>query len=107
MSRSGPPVFVGGMQRSGTSMVRAMLGSSPELAMYEMPGVSVKKNPDNVLTASKAVSADMKKKIQTAAINSSSAFGKGAKMMPFSASKLGFTLELMTQGKINPKSYSW
>ena len=79
----------------------------PELAMYEMPGVSVQKNPDNVLTASKAVSSDVKKKIQAAAIESSSAFGKGAKMMPFSASKLGFTLDLMKKGNINPKTYSW
>ena len=79
----------------------------PELAMYEMPGVSIKKNPDNVLTASKAVPGSVQNKIQAAAIDSSSAFGKGAKMMPFSASKLAFSLELMQKGKINPKSYTW
>jgi ABC-type phosphate/phosphonate transport system substrate-binding protein len=73
----------------------------PDFAMYEIPGVSVKKNPDNVLTASKAVPADIKKKIQAAAISSSPAFGKGAKMMPFSASKLSFSLDLMAKGKIN------
>lgn len=79
----------------------------PELAMYEIPGVSKRMNPDNVLTASKAVAAGVKNKIQAAAIKRSDAFGAGAKMMPFSASKLAFSLELMQKGKINPKTYSW
>lgn len=79
----------------------------PDLAMYEVPGVSVKKNPDNVLTASKEVPAEMKREIQAAAIKQSSAFGSNAKMQPFSASNLAFSLELMQKGKINPKTYSW
>lgn len=82
-------------------------GNYPELAMYEIPGVSLQKNPDNVLTASNAVPAAMKNKIQAAAIKSSAAFGEGAKMMPFSADKLAFSLELMQKGKINPKTYTW
>jgi len=79
----------------------------PELAVYEMPGISITKNPDNVLTASKAVPAEMQKKIQDAALVSSAEFGGGGQMMPFSASKLSFSLELMSKGKINPKTYSW
>jgi len=82
-------------------------GKYPEFAMYEMPGISITKNPDNVLTASKAVPADMQKKLQDAALGSSAAFGSGGQMMPFSASKLAFSLELMKKGKINPKTYNW
>jgi ABC-type phosphate/phosphonate transport system substrate-binding protein len=79
----------------------------PEMSSYQIPGVSVAKNPDNVLTASKAVSGELQKKIKAAAVASSSAFGKGADMQPFDASKLAFTLDLMKKGKIDPLTYSW
>jgi len=29
------PVFIGGMERSGTSMLRAVVGSHPDIAFYE------------------------------------------------------------------------
>lgn len=74
---------------------------------YEVPGVSVKGNPDNVLTASKAVPKDVAEKIKAAAIASSSAFGKGANMQAFDAKTLDFSLGLMKKGKIDPLTYSW
>lgn len=77
------------------------------MEMHLIPGVSVAQNPDNVLTASKAVSADIQKKIQKAAMANSPAFGNGANMQPFDAGKLAFSLGLMSKGKIDPISYSW
>lgn len=74
---------------------------------YEVPGVSVQKNPDNVLTASKSVPKDVAEKVKAAAIASSAAFGSGANMQAFDAAKLEFSLNLMKKGKIDPLTYSW
>jgi ABC-type phosphate/phosphonate transport system substrate-binding protein len=79
----------------------------PQMAMHLIPGVSIERNPDNVLTASKAVPASVQNKIKAAALASSSAFGKGANMQPFDAGKLAFSLGLMQKGKIDPIKYSW
>lgn len=78
----------------------------PTLDMYRVPGISVEKNPDNVLTASKAMSAATAKKIKDAAIASKDAFG-APKMVEFDTSRLDFPLSLMKKGKIDPKTYSW
>ncbi len=78
----------------------------PTLSMYRMPGISVEKNPDNVLTASKSVSTDIQKKIIAAAIASKDVFG-ASEMAPFDQSKLDFSLGLMEKGKIDPMTYSW
>lgn len=78
----------------------------PELAMYEIPDVSAAKNPDNVLSASKGVSADVKAKITSAAKASKDAFG-ASDMVDFDPATLDFSLSLMTKGKIDPKTYSW
>jgi ABC-type phosphate/phosphonate transport system substrate-binding protein len=78
----------------------------PTLDMYKIPGVSVLKNPDNVLTASKAVPADIQKKITDAAIAGKEAFG-APEMEKFDQSLLGFSLELMEKGKIDPLTYAW
>lgn len=74
--------------------------------MYRMPGVSIEKNPDNVLTASKAVPADIANKIKKAAMASKDAFG-APKMVDFDESRLNFPLSLMKKGEIDPKTYSW
>lgn len=79
----------------------------PGMEMHLIPGVSIESNPDNVLTASKGVSADTIAKIKKAALNNSSAFGKGANMKPFDAGKLAFSLGLMKKGKIDPLTYNW
>ncbi len=78
----------------------------PELSMYEIPGVSEAKNPDNVLAASKAVSAEVRTKIIEAAKASKDVFG-ATEMVDFDPASLDFTLSLMSKGKIDPKSYSW
>ncbi len=78
----------------------------PMLAMYRIPGVSIEKNPDNVLTASKAIPAYLLKKIADAAIASKDAFG-APEMAPFDQSRLEFSLGLMKKGKIDPLAYNW
>ncbi|MEN8178251.1 MAG: PhnD/SsuA/transferrin family substrate-binding protein [Pseudomonadota bacterium] len=78
----------------------------PELTMYEIPGVSEARNPDNVLSASTGVSADVKAKISEAAKASKDVFG-ATEMVDFDPASLDFTLSLMAKGKIDPKTYSW
>ena len=77
------------------------------MSAYDIPGVSEKKNPDNVLTASKAVPDDVAEKVKIAAIANSEAFGKGANMQSFDAGTLSFSLGLMQKGKIDPLTYTW
>lgn len=76
------------------------------LDLYKIPGISIDKNPDNVLTASKAVPAADQAKIAEAAIASAEAFG-APKMVPFDQSRLDFPLEMMAKGGIDPKNYSF
>ena len=78
----------------------------PTLEVYEIPNVSLKKNPDNVLTASKAVPIDTMMKITAAASNSKEAFG-AKEMKPFDGDTLAFSLGLMKKGKIDPLAYTW
>lgn len=76
------------------------------LAMYKVPGVSIERNPDNVLTASKAVPVDVQEKIKNAAITVKGAFG-APEIVPFDQSRLDFSLDLMKKGEIDPLTYSW
>ena len=78
----------------------------PELAMYEVPGVSIVKNPDNVLTASKAVPDDVQQKITAAAIKVKDAFA-APEMAAFDQSRVDYPLQLMAKGKIDPMAYNW
>ncbi len=78
----------------------------PMLAMYKIPEVSIEMNPDNVLTASKAVPNNVQKKIADAAIAVKNVFG-AAEMVPFDESRLEFSLSLMEKGKIDPLTYRW
>jgi ABC-type phosphate/phosphonate transport system substrate-binding protein len=80
--------------------------SYPGLKAYEIPKVSEKKNPDNVLTASSEVPAALADKLKEAALANSAAFGSGT-MKPFSNTQLNFSLGLMMQGKIDPLTYKW
>lgn len=72
--------------------------------MYKIPEISVEKNPDNVLTASKSIPADIQAKITAAAIASNAAFG-APKMVPFDQARLAYPLEMMKKGNIDPKTY--
>ncbi len=78
----------------------------PMLEVYRVPTVSVEKNPDNVLTASKAVATESAEKITKAAIAAKNAFG-AKEMVPFDKSRIDFSLSLMKKGKIDPMTYSW
>jgi len=78
----------------------------PNLAVYEIPGISVAGNPDNILTASKVVPAEVREKLAAAAIAGKEAFGAPA-MQPFDPAKLEFPLELMKKGGIDPLTYTW
>jgi ABC-type phosphate/phosphonate transport system substrate-binding protein len=79
----------------------------PGLKSVDIPGVSIQKNPDNVLTASKAVPADVANKVKAAAMESAAAFGSDAVIIPFDSSKLSFSLGLMQKGGIDPLTYTW
>lgn len=78
----------------------------PSLESYEIPGVSVIGNPDNVLTASNAVSEETRSKLTKAAMANAHAFGAN-QVVPFDQSRLDFSLELMRKGNIDPMRYTW
>jgi len=78
----------------------------PGLDMYKIPDISIEKNPDNVLTASNAISAEDRQKIVAAAIAAKNTFG-APEMVPFDASSLDFSIELMKKGNIDPHNYQW
>ena len=78
----------------------------PTLEVYEIPDISLKKNPDNVLTASKSMPANTMMKITAAAFNSKEAF-EAKEMKPFDSDLLNFSLSLMEKGKIDPMTYTW
>jgi ABC-type phosphate/phosphonate transport system substrate-binding protein len=79
----------------------------PGFKAYEIPKFSVKKNPDNILSASNGVPASLAEKFKAAAIKNPANFGPNAVMKPFAASNLNFSLGLMMQGKIDPLTYKW
>ncbi len=78
----------------------------PTLATYKVPGVSIEKNPDNVLTASKSLGTDTVSKVKSAALQLKDAFGATG-VEEFDASKIDFSIELMKKGNIDPLTYSW
>jgi ABC-type phosphate/phosphonate transport system substrate-binding protein len=81
-------------------------GEFPDFESYQIPGVSEKKNPDNVLTASRSLPADMAGKIKEAAMGSKDVFG-ATEMSSFDPATLEFSLGLMKAGRIDPLTYSW
>jgi ABC-type phosphate/phosphonate transport system substrate-binding protein len=78
----------------------------PGMASYEIPGVSEAKNPDNVLTANKAVDKATIEALTATAKAGAAAFG-AKEMKAFDTKNLDFTLSLMKKGGITPKSYQW
>ncbi|MBI5017918.1 MAG: PhnD/SsuA/transferrin family substrate-binding protein [Deltaproteobacteria bacterium] len=77
-----------------------------DFEVYEVPGVSDVKNPDNVLTGSKALSPEDRDKILKAALASKEVFG-GQETVRFGATSLEFSLDLMKRGGISPVNYQW
>jgi hypothetical protein len=76
------------------------------LDMYKIPGVSIDKYPDNIMTASQAIPANIQAKITEAAIASPKAFGS-LEIAPFVPSLLAFPLEMMAKAGIDPKNYKF
>ena len=76
----------------------------PKLRMLAYPGVSELKNPDNVLSASKAVTAEDVAKIKKAVTDNYFVF-QVRSFRPFEASLLKGTLELMSKAKLDPSKY--
>ncbi len=81
-------------------------GSFEDMQQLDCPGISDHKNPDNVLSANKSVSAEDAAKIKEAALGNAAAFEAGS-FVEFDAATLGPSLDLMKKGKIDPKTYSW
>ncbi len=78
----------------------------PGLEIYEIPGISIMKNPDNILSASKSISPDIMLKVTAAAFDSREVFGV-QRMVPFNSARLDFSLDLMKRGNIDPLTYTW
>ena len=78
----------------------------PNMDMYNVPSCSKLGNPDNVLTASHALSKEQRQKITIAALESKDAFGADS-MQVFNDNTLMFSLWLMKKGGIDPITYSW
>jgi ABC-type phosphate/phosphonate transport system substrate-binding protein len=81
-------------------------GEYPQLEVVQIPGVSDAKNPDNVLTGSKALPPQTRERLLKAALASKEVFG-GKETVRFTAKDLEFTLSLMKQAGISPVSYKW
>ncbi|MBF0460781.1 MAG: PhnD/SsuA/transferrin family substrate-binding protein [Magnetococcales bacterium] len=76
----------------------------PKFKMLNYPGVSELQNPDNVLSASKAVTAEDAAKIKKAVTDNYFVF-QVRSFRPFEASLLKGTLELMAKAKLDPSKY--
>lgn len=78
----------------------------PGMSVYEIPSYSHLGNPDNVLTASNAVSKETQEKLIAAAMKQQEVFD-AQRIQLFDNSQLKFSLWLMEQGKIDPMTYTW
>jgi ABC-type phosphate/phosphonate transport system substrate-binding protein len=72
----------------------------------EYPDISDKKNPDNVLSATKAVSSQDIAKIKAAILKNAEAF-QAKSFREFNPALLEPTLALMRKGNMDPKTYTW
>lgn len=78
----------------------------PDMKALAFPDVSDHKNPDNLLSANKAVASTDLDKIKSAATKNAQAFGVNS-FAEFDPAKLGPSLELMKHGSLDPATYSW
>lgn len=78
----------------------------PELSVYEVPLVSEKKNPDNILMASISMPSAVRDLLIKAAVASKDAFG-ATEMKVFDIKLLDFSIGLMKKGGIDPNKYAW
>jgi ABC-type phosphate/phosphonate transport system substrate-binding protein len=78
----------------------------PQLTAYEVPGISRRRNPDNILTVSSEVPEPVRNRISEAAKAGKRAFGS-RKMIPLNVNYLQFSIQLMRRGGIDPTTYEW
>ena len=78
----------------------------PDLQMHEVPGVSDRKNPDNILLVSTSVNDELRARLLKAGLGAKEAFG-ATKMERFDLKGLAFSQGLMTKGGINPLTYAF
>jgi len=76
------------------------------MSAYEIPAYSHRGNPDNVLTASNAVTKETRDKIIIAAMKNRGVFDANSVQL-FEDGKLNFSLWLMKKGQIDPMTYTW
>ncbi len=81
-------------------------GKYPGLTSYTIPGISIGKNPENILTVSNSVTQEQRKILIEAAIASKETFG-ATQIIPFDSANLQFSIDLMKKGKLNPLTYTW
>lgn len=81
-------------------------GKMPELDAFTIPGISDRKDPDNVLAASRNVPETIAAKMMAAALASPEAFNARA-VVPFDVSTLDFSRALLKKAGIDPATYSW
>jgi len=72
----------------------------PEFALYEIPGISVNKNPDNIIMISSSTNKAVQEKITQAVLKSQAAFG-ATKFSAVDASAFQFSIELMKKAGID------
>jgi ABC-type phosphate/phosphonate transport system substrate-binding protein len=78
----------------------------PDYEMYEVPDISLPRNPDNILMASSSMPESNRSTFTKVAIASAKAFNAN-EMKPLDAKDLDFSLALMQKGGIDPTTYSW
>lgn len=81
-------------------------GKFETMKSFDYPGVSEYKNPDNILSANKAVPAEAVGKIKAVIMSQGKTFGVQS-FQEFDPNLLKPSLELMQKGKIDPKTYTW
>ncbi len=77
-----------------------------EMRQFSYPGVSDQKNPDNILSASKSLSAKDITKIKAAVLKNAKSF-QVTSFKEFDSALLNPSIQLMKKGLINPKTYTW
>lgn len=78
----------------------------PGMQRLAYPGVSDHRHPDYVVSANKVVSAETSATIGRALQKHPERFGVRA-FVPFDASVLQPTLDLMKKGGVDPMTYAW
>ena len=85
---------------------KANQGTFKGLTQFHYPGISDKKNPDNILSANKSIPLADLIKIKSAVKKNADVF-QVQRFKEFDASLLEPSLTLMKKANIDPKTYAW